>query len=127
MAIALGTLLALVAVAIIAYPFLGTKKYRLVSKWFVNREQLREERLRVYRKISGLEADHAAGDLTESDFQSQRDQLRITAANLLREEAGPNDLVNYRDEQLEQEISRMRERSPRSSDTPRSSEGEDQY
>ena len=126
MAVALGTLLVLVAVAVIAYPFLGTKKYWLVSKRFVNREKLRAERLRVYRKISDLEADHTAGDLTESDFQSERDKLRIIAANLLREEAGTNGPANDRDEQLEQEISRMRERSPGSSDTPRSLEGEDQ-
>ena len=126
MGIALGTLLALIAVAVIAYPFLGAKKYRLVSKRFLKRENIRAERLRVYRKISDLEADYTGGDVTEADFQSQRDQLRIIAANLLREEAGPNGQINERDEQLEQEISRMRERSPGTSHTPRSSEGEDQ-
>ena len=126
MAIALGTLLALVVVAVIAYPFLGTNKYRLASKRFANREKLRAERLRVYRKISDLEADHAGGDLTESDFESQRDQLRLIAAKLLREETGPDGPANDRDEQLELEISRMRERSPGSSDTPRSFEGEEQ-
>ncbi|MCZ6539037.1 MAG: hypothetical protein O6922_04340 [Chloroflexi bacterium] len=114
MAIALGTLLALVAVAVIAYPFLGSKRYRLVMERFVNREKLRAERMRVYRKISDLEIDHSAGDVTESDFQSQRDQLRITAAKLLRDESGPNGPIKDSDEQLEQEISRMRERSTRS-------------
>ena len=117
MAIALGTLLALVAVAVIAYPFLGSKRYRLISRKFVNREKLRVERLQVYRKISDLEADNASGDLTESDFQSQRDQLRVTAAELLREESGPDGLAMDSDEQLEQEISRMRKRSDRSSET----------
>ena len=115
MAIALGTLLALIAVVIVAYPFLGSKRYRLAPERFVNREKLRAERLRVYRKISDLEADHSSGDLTGSDFQSQRDQLRVTAAKLLREESGPDGPTNDRDEQLEQEISRMRERSARSS------------
>ena len=115
MAIALGTLLALIAVVVVAYPFLGKKRYRLAPERFVNREKLRAERLRVYRKISDLDADHSSGDLTASDFQSQRDQLRVTAAKLLREESGPNGPTNDRDEQLEQEISRMRERSARSS------------
>ena len=115
MAIALGTLLALVAVAVIVYPFLGSKRYRLVSERFVKREKLRAERLRVYRKISDLKADHTSGDLTESDFESQHNQLRVTAAELLREESGPNGPTNDRDEQLEKEISRMRERSARSS------------
>ena len=117
MAIALGALLAFFVVAVIAYPFLGSRRYRLASQRFVNREKLRVERLQVYRKISDLEVDHASGDLTESDFQSQRDQLRVTAAELLREESGPDGPVMDSDEQLEQEISRMRKRSNRSSET----------
>lgn len=117
MAIAFGALLAFFVVAVIAYPFLGSRRYRLVSQRFVNREKLRVERLQVYRKISDLEVDHASGDLTESDFQSQRDQLRVTAAELLREESGPDGPAMDSDEQLEQEISRMRKRSSRSSET----------
>ena len=117
MAIALGALLAFFVVVVIAYPFLGSRRYRLASQRFVNREKLRVERLQVYRKISDLEVDHASGDLTESDFQSQRDQLRVTAAELLREESGPDGLAMDSDEQLEQEISRMRKRSSCSSET----------
>jgi biopolymer transport protein ExbB/TolQ len=117
MAIAFGALLAFFVVAVIAYPFLGSRRYRLASQRFVNREKLRVERLQVYRKIRDLEVDHASGDLTESDFQSQRDQLRVTAAELLREESGPDGLAMDSDEQLEQEISRMRKRSSRSSET----------
>jgi biopolymer transport protein ExbB/TolQ len=117
MAIAFGALLAFFVVAVIAYPFLGSRRYRLASQRFVNREKLRVERLQVYRKISDLEVDHASGDLTESDFQSQRDQLRVTAAELLREESGPGGPAMDSDEQLEQEISRMRKRSSRSSET----------
>lgn len=117
MAIAFGALLAFFVVAVIAYPFLGSRRYRLASQRFVNLEKLRVERLQVYRKISDLEVDHASGDLTESDFQSQRDQLRVTAAELLREESGPDGPAMDSDEQLEQEISRMRKRSSRSSET----------
>ena len=117
MAIAFGALLAFFVVAVIAYPFLGSRRYRLASQRFVNREKLRVERLQVYRKISDLEVDHASGDLTESDFQSQRDQMRVTAAELLREESGPDGPAMDSDEQLEQEISRMRKRSSRSSET----------
>ena len=117
MAIAFGALLAFFVVAVIAYPFLGSRRYRLASQRFVNLEKLRVERLQVYRKISDLEVVHASGDLTESDFQSQRDQLRVTAAELLREESGPGGPAMDSDEQLEQEISRMRKRSSRSSET----------
>ena len=117
MAIAFGALLAFFVVAVIAYPFLGSRRYRLVSQRFVNLEKLRVERLQVYRKISDLEVDHASGDLTESDFQSQREQLRVAAAELLREESGSDGPAMDSDEQLEQEISRMRKRSSRSSET----------
>lgn len=116
MAIAIGTLLALVSIAVIAYPFLGSKRYWLVSERFVHREKLRAERLRIYRKISDLETDYSSGDLTEADFQAQRDQLRITAAELLREESETTVPVKDRDEQLEREISRLREQSARSSE-----------
>ncbi len=116
MAIAIGTLLALVSIAVITYPFLGSKRYWLVSERFVHREKLRAERLRIYRKISDLETDYSSGDLTEADFQAQRDQLRITAAELLREESETTVLVKDRDEQLEREISRLREQSARSSE-----------
>lgn len=120
MAIALGTLLALVAVAVVVYPFFGPKRYRMVSKTSVNREKLRAERLRVYRKINDLEADYASGELTDIDFNSQRDQLRVTAAELLREESGPSGPAEDREDQLEGEISRMRERSK----SPQEGEGQ---
>jgi alpha-D-ribose 1-methylphosphonate 5-triphosphate synthase subunit PhnI len=114
MPIALGTLLALVSIAVIAYPFLGSKRYRLVSERFVTREKLRAERLRIYRKITDVEADFASGDLTEADYQYQRDQLRTLAAKILRQESGATTTNSKRDEELEKEISRLREQTVQS-------------
>ncbi|MDA1279931.1 MAG: hypothetical protein O3B95_07810 [Chloroflexi bacterium] len=109
MAIAIGTLFALLCIAVVAYPFLGPRRYRLASETFVTREKIRAGRLRIYRKINDLEADYTSGDLTESDFQLQRDQLRIAAAEMLREES--RSVGAHRDEQLEQEISRIRKQT----------------
>jgi hypothetical protein len=120
MPIVIGTLLALAAIAVIAYPFLGRTRYRLVSETFVTREKLRAERLRIYRKISDIEADFTSGDLTEVDYQQQRDLLRISAAEILREEAGSKSSRAERDQELEKEISRLREKtaqSPEGGDT----------
>ena len=117
MPILLGTLLALVSVAVIAYPFLGSKRYRLVSETFVTREKLRAERLRIYRKISDVEADFTSGDLTEVDYQQQRDQLRIAAAEILKQESGGSITDAKRDEELEKEISRLREQSTASTES----------
>ncbi|MEE8046747.1 MAG: hypothetical protein V3T49_07905 [Dehalococcoidia bacterium] len=115
MPIVLGTLLALVTIAVIAYPFFGSKRYRLVSESFVTREKLRAERLRIYRKISDLEVDFTSGDLTEADYQQQRDLLRISAAETLRDESGARSTNlatdSARDEEIEKEISRLREQS----------------
>ena len=118
MPILLGTLLALVSVAVIAYPFLGSKRYRLVSENFVTREKLRAERLRIYRKISDVEGDFTSGDLTEADYQQQRDQLRIAAAEILKQESGGSMSDVKRDEELEKEISRLREQTAASNEAP---------
>jgi hypothetical protein len=116
MSIFLGTLLALASVVVIAYPFFGSKRYRRVSETFVTREKLRAERLRIYRKISDIDADFTSGDLTEVDYQQQRDQLRIAAAQILREESGTKSSDADRNEQLEIEISRLRQQSAQSSE-----------
>jgi uncharacterized protein involved in exopolysaccharide biosynthesis len=111
MPILLGTLLALVSIAVIAYPFFGKKRYRMVSESFVTREKLRAERLRIYRKISDVDADYTSGDLTEVDYRQQRDMLRVSAAEILRQESGGSLTDSARDEELEKEISRLREQS----------------
>ncbi len=111
MPIILGTLLALVSVAVIAYPFFGSKRYRMVSESFVTREKLRAERLRIYRKISDLDADFTSGDLTDADYSQQRDLLRISAAEILRDESDAHSSDTERDEELEREISRLRDQT----------------
>ncbi len=118
MQILFGTLLALVSVVVIAYPFLSSKRYRLVSEAFVTREKLRAQRLRIYRKINDLEVDFISGDLTEADYQQQRDQLRIAAAEILKQESGKSISNTKRDEELEKEISRLREQSATSTEVP---------
>jgi uncharacterized protein involved in exopolysaccharide biosynthesis len=111
MPVVLGTLLALISVAVIAYPFFGSKRYRMVSERFVTSEKLRAERLRIYRKISDIDADFTSGDLTKADYQQQRDMLRVSAAEILRQELGTSPSNSARDEELEKEISRLREQS----------------
>jgi hypothetical protein len=118
MQILLGTLLAVISVIVIAYPFLGSKRYRLVSETLVTRAKLRAERLRIYRKLSDLEADFTSGDLTEHDYQQQRDQLRIAAAEILKQESGVSMSDAKRDEEIEKEISRLRKQSATSNKAP---------
>ena len=109
MAIAFGTLLVLLSIAVITYPFIRPASYRSLSNRFVHRETLRAKRWRIYRKIIDLEADFASGDLTESDHVEQRNQLRITAAELLRYESDSTPVTQ--EEQLEKEIAILRDQS----------------
>ncbi|MGA0274870.1 MAG: hypothetical protein ACO3L6_02300 [Dehalococcoidia bacterium] len=111
MAVTLGTLLAILCVAVIAYPLFRKNRYRMVSESFVTREKLRAERLRIYRKINDLESDYTSGDLTEDDYQQQRDQLRHTAAQLLMQETGAG---SARERDIEEEIAQLRNRSSES-------------
>ncbi len=92
----------------------------MVSESFVTRERLRAERLRIYRKISDIESDFTSGDLTEADYQMQRGQLRIAAAETLKQESVGTKPDSVRDEELENEISRQRKltvHSPEGGDT----------
>ena len=114
MSIILGTTLALLSIAIIAYPFLGSKKYKSIFGNSRTRDDISAERLRIYSKIHDLEADLASGDLTDSEFLLMRDQLRVSAAKLLKQESEPHGL-DVGDE-LEVEIARQREQSRQASE-----------
>ena len=114
MAIILGTTLALLSIAIIAYPFLGSKKYKSIFGNSRTRDDISAERLRIYSKIHDLEADFASGDLTDSEFLLIRGQLRVSAARLLKQESIPR---RYHDsDELEEEIARQREQSRQASE-----------
>ena len=114
MAIILGTTVALLSIAIIVYPFLGSKKYKLIFGKLGTRDDIRAERLRIYSKIHDLEADLASGDLTDSEFLLIRDQLRVSAARLLKQESVPRRSLDS--DELEEEIARQREQSRQASE-----------
>lgn len=84
MGMALGTVLVMIAIGVLIYPFLNRRKYALASDPAL--EHLRVSRLRVYRQISDLEEDFTNGELTEADYHAQFRELRIAAARILRDE-----------------------------------------
>ena len=114
MSIILGTTLALLSIAIIAYPFLGSKKYKSIFGNSRTRDDISAERLRIYSKIHDLEVDLASGDLTDSEFLLMRDQLRVSAAKLLKQESEQHGLDGG--DELEVEIARQREQSRQASE-----------
>ena len=114
MSIILGTTLALLSIAIIAYPFLGSKKNKSIFGNSSKRDDISAERLRIYSKIHDLEADLVSGDITDSEFLLMRDQLRVSAAKLLKQESEPHGLDGG--DELEVEIARQRENSRQASE-----------
>ena len=111
MTIALGMPLVIVTITVIGYPFFGKKRYRLVSDSFIRQEKLRAERLRIYRKINDARSDFVSGELTEKDYLSQRNQLRITAAQILEQETSFTLTDSQIENALEKEISMLRQRT----------------
>ncbi|MBG82052.1 MAG: hypothetical protein FI699_03020 [SAR202 cluster bacterium] len=111
MTIALGMVLAIVTITVIVYPFFGKKRYRLVSDSFIRKEKLRAERLQIYRKINDVRSDFISGDLTEKDYLSQRNQLRLAAAQILEQETSFTLTDSQIKDELEKEISMLRQRT----------------
>ena len=130
MGIAIGLLLAVGAVAVIAWPFLRRKS--LAGRGAVDRHRgmsegpqaaLQRARAEVYRLIRQLEADHAAGLVNDVDFRSQFDDLRGEAAGLMMEEAAISPMSDPAAE-LEREIAAARvELIGRAADSGRRDEG----
>ncbi|MEX0763441.1 MAG: hypothetical protein WD208_04335 [Dehalococcoidia bacterium] len=107
MGIALGTALVLASMAVLIYPFINRRRYEAPGD--PTHERLRVARLRVYRQISDLEADHRAADLTEEDYRAQLREHRIIAAQIMREEARLGNVPADEDD-LEREIESARRR-----------------
>ena len=114
MVIILEITIALLSIAVIAYPFLRSEKYKSIFEKLGTRDKILAERLRIYSKIHDLEADLASGDLTDSEFLLMRDQLRVSAAKLLKQESEPHGLDGG--DELEAEIARQREQSRQASE-----------
>ncbi len=83
MGIALGIVLVVVTLVVLAYPFTRTHKYVLPPDPAL--ERLRSARLRIYRQISDLDGDLASGELSRDEYEAQVSEFRIEAARVLRD------------------------------------------
>lgn len=117
MGIAIGVLLAIGALAVIAWPFLRRRSPAAHADvvgarpgdTHVDRPQdeLRRARGEIYRLIRQLEADHSAGLVSDDDFRSQFEDLRAEAAGLMMNEASSTSMSDPAAE-LEREIAAAR-------------------
>jgi hypothetical protein len=88
-AIALGAVLAVVCVILVALPFLrepepASDELEELSPGLRRRLALAEERDRALGALKELEADHRAGRVNDEDYQASIGPLRREAAGALR-------------------------------------------
>ncbi len=84
MGTALGIILVLAALAAVAYPFVMVQRRRgNAPDPAIMR--LRAARTRIYRQIDELDAELQSGEIGAAEHRAQVDELRISAAQVLRE------------------------------------------
>ena len=84
MGTALGIILVLAALAAVVYPFVMVQRRRgNAPDPAIMR--LRAARTRIYRQIDELDAELKSGEISHTEHKAQVDELRISAAQVLRE------------------------------------------
>lgn len=101
-----GALLAAVAVAVVAIPFLRRRSLRGEPLDAV--EQLQAKRQAIYREAQVLYNDWTVGQVTDQEYQERLQAHRIQAALLLREE----EQLLAIEERLEEEVLALRSNIP---------------
>ena len=84
MGTALGIILVLAALAVVVYPFVMVRRSS-VNAADPSAMRLRAARARVYRQIDELDAELKSGEIGRAEHEAQVDELRMSAARILRE------------------------------------------
>ncbi|MBI4305911.1 MAG: hypothetical protein HY678_06285 [Chloroflexi bacterium] len=90
MGIGIGIVLALGVIAVIAWPFIRLRRIaaiRAPANKPDSARQLHRARMEVYQQARQIQADYDEGLMDEADFRAQLDELKLTAARLLKREA----------------------------------------
>ena len=102
MGLAIGILLGLFSLVVLALPFL--RKERVGGLNARNARSLREERISIYQEIITLENDLNLGQVSPEDYEKRLQDYRLRAAELLMEE----EELTQIDFELEEEINLRR-------------------
>ena len=84
MGTALGIILVLAALAVVVYPFVIVQR-RMANTSDTAVQRLRAARARIYRQIDELDAELKSGEIGRAEHEAQVDELRMSAARILRE------------------------------------------
>ena len=106
MGTALGIILVLAALAAVVFPFVMVQRRRADAPDPAIM-RLRAARTRIYRQIEELDAELKSGEIGRAEHKEQVDELRISAAQVLRE-LSAIDSGAVTEAEIEQEISAAR-------------------
>ena len=115
MPITIGALVAIVAIVVVAIPFIRRSGSALSARQASELERLTRLRTDLYEQIGQLQADHAANSVTDEDYRHQLLELRVGAAETIRlldqlgyEEEPEDAPLALTRESLEEEIAALR-------------------
>ena len=115
MPITIGALVAILAIVVLAIPFIRRSGSALSARQSAELERLTRLRTDLYDQIGQLQTDHAANSVTDEDFRHQLLELRVGAAETIRQldqlgyEEEPQDAPTaLTRESLEEEIAALR-------------------
>ncbi len=111
MTILLATLLVAATVAIVLYPIWRGRggAHRLDDPGVGIRDRLRRARDRTYEEIRALQQERFMRDLSDEEYQAQLDELRVRAAELIREQDRVQETLAEMEDAIEEELRRRAE------------------
>ena len=118
MTILVVTLLVVVSLAVLTYPFVAR---RSAHDGFDDEaeelaQRLRRARDRVYEEIRALQQEYFLHNLTEEEYREQLRAARLQAADLLRQQQGVRETMEAIDQTVEAAMQRAALAAPRDVD-----------
>ena len=109
MELAVGAVLALLALAVVARPFLRPSTVDTDDAPADQTQQTRSEREALYREMAALEMEHELGQIDSQEYEERLQELRLQAAALLRAQEAHEAEAASLDRALEEQIRAARE------------------
>lgn len=109
MDLALGAVLALVALAVVARPFLRPSAFETDDAPADQTLDVRTLREALYREMAALELEHELGQVESEEYEVRLQELRLSAAALLREQEAHEAEAASLDRAVEEQIRAARE------------------
>ena len=109
MDLALGVVLALLALAVVARPFLRPSDVDSDSAPSDPTQDVRSEREALYREMAALEMEHELGQIDSEEYKERLQEHRLRAAALLQEQEAHEAEAASLDRAVEEQIRAARE------------------